>query len=93
MVAAIYFRNTLRLAVLLAVTVGSVLIGYEWWVVLHADTMPMFYLCSSPPAHVTRWLVHVSPVIQGLLGWPWVILVEVPLPLLLLGGGALAMDV
>ena len=93
MIAAIYLRNTLRLAGLLAVTVGSALIGYEWWVVLQGDTIPMFYLYSSPPAHVTRWLGHASPVIQGLLGWPWVILVEVPLPLLLLGGGALAMDV
>ncbi len=39
----------------------------------------------------TRWLVHASPVIQVLLGWPWVVVVEVPLPLLLLGGGVLAM--
>jgi hypothetical protein len=27
------------------------------------------------------------------VGWPWVILAEVPLPLLLLMGGALAMHV
>ena len=93
MIAAIYLRNTVRLAGLLAVTVGMVLIGYQWWVVLHGDTMPMFYLYSSPPARVTRWLVHASPVIQGLLGLPWVIAAEVPLPLLLLGGGVLAMRV
>ena len=93
MVAAIYLRNTVRLAGLLAVTVGLVLIGYEWWVVLHGHTMPVFYLYSSPPVHVTRWLVHASPVIKVLLGWPWVVVVEVPLPLLLLGGGALAMRV
>jgi hypothetical protein len=93
MIAAIYLRNTVRLAGLLAVVVGLILIGYQWWVVLHGDTMPMFYLCSSPPAHVTHWLVHASPVLQRLLGWPWVVVVEVPLPLLLLGGGALAMRV
>ncbi len=83
MIAAIYLRNTVRLAGLLAVVVGLILIGYQWWVVLHGDTMPVFYLYSSPPAHVT--------VIKVLLGWPWVVVVEVPLPLLLLGGGVLAM--
>ena len=93
MIAAIYLRNTVRLAGLLAVVLGLILIGYQWWVVLHGDTMPVFYLYSSPPVHVTHWLVHASPVIQGLLGLPWVVVVEVPLPLLLLGGGALAMRV
>ena len=91
MLAAIYLRNTVRIAGLLAVVVGLMLIAYQWWVVLHGDTMPEFYLYSRPPAYVTRWLVHSSPVTQVLLGWPWIVVVEVPLPFLLLGGGVLAM--
>jgi len=93
MIAAIYLRNTIRITGLLAVVVGLILIGYQWWVVLRGDTMPMLYLYSSPPAQVTRWLVRASPVTQVLLGWPWILVVEVPLPLLLLGAGVLAMRI
>ena len=87
----IYLRNTLRLAGLLAVAVGIVLLGAQWWSVLHEDAPPAFYLCS--PVGVPRWLFHAAPVIQGLLGWPWILCVDVPLPLLLLAGGALALHV
>ena len=88
MVVGIYLRNALRLIGLLAMAVGVVLTGHQWWVALHEDVAPAFYLCG--PESVPRWLFHAAPVVQGLLGWPWIILVEVPLPLLLLwGGGAL----
>ena len=81
MVAAIYFRNTVRLAGLLALTMGLVLLTYQGWIALQGDLVPEFYLGS--PGRVIHWLSHASPMIQGLLGWPWLVLEEVPLPLLL----------
>jgi hypothetical protein len=91
MVAAIYLRNTVRLAGLLALTMGLVLLTYQGWIALHGDLPPEFYL--GGPVRVVHWLSHASPLIQGLLGWPWLVLEEVPLPLLLLVGGALAIHV
>jgi len=91
MIVTIYFRNTLRLVGLLAVTVGYILMSYQGWVALHGDIPSVFYL--SIPASVPHWLSHAAPLIQGLLGLPWIILTEVPLPLLLLIGGVLAMRV
>jgi len=88
MVMVIYLRNALRLLGLLAVTVGIVLIGYQGWMVLHEGVTLAFYFCG--PESVPHWLFHAGPLVQGFLGWPWVILVEVPMHLLLLlGGGAL----
>jgi len=91
MFVGIYLRNTVRLLGLLAVVVGVGLVGDQWWGVLHPATATsvVLYALESVP----RWLSHASPVVQGLVGWPWVILAEVPLPLLLLMGGALAMHV
>ena len=91
MVVAIYLRNTLRIMGLLAVVLGYGLISYQGWIALQGDTPPMFYL--SIPAIVLHLLSHTPLLIQGLVGLPWVILVEVPLPLLLLIGGVLAMRV
>ena len=85
MVMAIYLRNGLRLLGLLAVTVSIVLIGYQWWMVLHEGVAPEFYFCG--PESVPRWLFRARPLVQALLGWPWIILVEVPMQLLLLLGG------
>ena len=87
----IYLRNTLRIAGLLAVVLGYGLISYQGWVALQGETLPMFSL--SIPASVPHWLSHTPLLIQGLVGLPWVILIEVPLPLLLLIGGVLAMHV
>ena len=91
MIAAIYLRNTLRLAGLLALIMGLALLTYQGWIALQGDLTPEFYLGS--PVRVIHWLSHSSPIIQGLLGWPWLVLEEVPLPLLLLVSGALAMHV
>ena len=85
----IYLRNALRLVGLLAVAVGIVLVGVEWWSILHEDEPPALYLCS--PTRVPHWLFHAAPVIQRLLGWPWILCVEVPLTPLLFIGGVLAM--
>jgi len=91
MVVAIYLRNTMRILGLLAVVLGYGLISYQGWVAFQGDTPPTFYL--SIPASVPHLLSHTPLLIQGLLGLPWVILMEVPLPLLLLVGGVLAMHV
>ena len=91
MFVGIYLRNTVRLLGLLAVAVGVGLVSDQWLGVLHpatATAMDLYALDSVP-----RWLSYASPVVQGLVGWPWVILAEVPLPLLLLVGGGLAMRV
>jgi hypothetical protein len=40
---------------------------------------------------VPRWLYHAPPLVQGLCGWPLVVLEVVPLPLVCLGGGLLAL--
>lgn len=91
MIIAIYFRNTVRIVGLLAFFAGGVLLVYQGWVELHGESISAFYLSS--PESVTRWLSHASPLLQALVGLPWVILVEVPLPLLLLIGGAVAMRI
>ena len=91
MLVGFYLRNTVRLLGLLAVIVGVGLVANQWWDVLHpatATAVDLYALDSVP-----RWLFHASPVVQGLVGWPWVIFAEVPLPLLLLMGGGLAMHV
>jgi hypothetical protein len=91
MFVGIYFRNTVRLLGLLAVVVGAGVVGDQWWGVFSPATAPAVDLYALD--RVPQWLAHASPVVQGLVGWPWVILAEVPLPLLLLLGGTLAMRV
>jgi hypothetical protein len=91
MFVGIYLRNTVRLLGLLTVVVGVGLVGYQWWGVFSPATAPVVDLRAID--RVPRWLARASPVVQGLVGWPWVIWAEVPLPLLLLVGGALAMRV
>ena len=85
---ALYLRNTVRFIGLLAIALGIVLLGYQGWSTLHQDPTPAYAL--KRPAHVPHWLSQASPVLQGRLGWLCILLVEMPLPLLLLVAGTLA---
>lgn len=84
----VYFRNSVRLLGLLLLVLGLGLGLYQGGVMLWTGTAPDWTLQGVVP--VPRWLHHAPPLIQGLFGWPLVVLELVPLPLVCLVGGLVA---
>lgn len=87
----VYVRNSIRLLGLLLFVLGFGLSLYQSGSMLWTGTAPDLTLNGLVP--VPRWLRHAPPLIQGLCGWPLVVLEVVPLPLVCLGVGMLALRV
>lgn len=85
----VYCRNSIRLLGLLLFVLGFGLGLYQGISTLWTGTAPAWSLYGLLP--VLRWLRHVPPLVQGFCGWPFVVLEVMPLPLVCLGGGLLAM--
>lgn len=85
----VYVRNSVRLLGLLLLVLGLGLSLYQWGSMLWTGTAPYWTLQGMVP--VPHWLHHASPLVQGLCGWPLVVLEVVPLPLVCLAGGLVAM--
>ena len=84
----VYCRNSVRLLGLLLFMLGLGLSLYQVGSLLWMGTAPDWTLQGIVP--VPQWLHHAPPLVQGLCGWPWVVIEFVPLPLGCLVSGLVA---
>lgn len=91
-IALIHLRNSLRVAGLILLTMGVGLSVYQYWCWFHMDEDVLTWSLDGI-IHIPRWLRQASPLVQGLCGWPLVLVDTVPLRLLLFLSGLLLLRV
>ena len=87
----IYLRNSIRLLGLLMLVLGLGLILYQCGSMFWTGRVSDWVLHGLVP--IPHWLHYAPSLVQSLCGWPWVVLEVVPLPLVCLVGGILALHV
>lgn len=92
-IALIHLRNSLRVAGLILLAMGLGLSAYyQYWGWFHMGEDVLTWSLDGL-IHIPRWLRQASPLVQGLCGWPLVLVDTVPLPLLLSLSGLLLLRV
>ena len=83
----IYLKNILRILGVMAFCTGGTLLGYQSLLTFLGGRAPTLHLFG--PAIVPHWIFHAPLPLQMLIGGALIILVETPLPILLVASGAM----